>query len=101
MIQDRADGATNIHIITKFSRKNSRNFRIGQYRPAMQNNSDGQKASRSCFLGAGNKIIQICVGLGHSKDALATTAMKETIAPLLAIHGPIFCVSELRKAERH
>ena len=45
--------------------------------------------------------MQICVGLGHSKDALTLTAMKETIAPLLAIHGPISCVWALRKLERH
>jgi hypothetical protein len=53
------------------------------------------------FFGPVKKIVQKCVGLGHSKHALTLTAMKELIALLLAIQGPIFCVSELRKAERH
>ncbi len=43
--------------------------------------------------------MRTCAGLGHSKLASATTAMKETIVLLLAVHSPISCVSELRKAE--
>src|SRR5439155_4459677 len=43
--------------------------------------------------------MRTCVWLGHSKLASAMTAMKETILLLLAMHSPISCVSEPRKAE--
>jgi len=65
----------------------------------MQNNSDGAESIPFLLFGDKRKNNPKMSWLGHSKLALATGTMKETIAVLPAMLGPISCASGLRKAE--